>query len=485
MKKCLAFIIFLCCAGEVWGQPTVIWNRTIVGSGDCELSDAVISPTGGYAFVGDDGLSSFDNHYPFIGFVSASGDCVWTRRCDTLLYDEITAIANGSNSNFVLAGTRYDSSCGTYYRATSEGMLTYRSRIHSAGRVQIASLVPATGGNFVACGYRRNGGSDPGWGMLAIKLNINGDTIWTTDFRPSLWYLSESKRIIPTHTGGYMILGFTRNSAAPLLRSDFYLGKLNENGSLLWARTYGDTTVDNEGEAICETNDGGFLLVGNTSRPGFPLCSIRIIRINSDGSIVWNRVLPINYARYPWAQDVTQAWNGGWVIAGSIDAPNLSGRNYLLIGISDSGDTTWTVEYNSGGDGNVMRILPAIDDGYVLAAKVLGNGFTRHSIQLLRISRETSISSEPELLTTKEIISAFPNPFNSTTTLKFSLPSFTNILELTVYDVLGREVLRKDLHPAVQSFEYRLDASGWGSGVYLVCAQTLQEQVMQKILLLK
>jgi hypothetical protein len=82
-------------------------------------------------------------------------------------------------------------------------------------------------------------------------------------------------------------------------------------------------------------------------------------------------------------------------------------------------------------------------------------------------------------------LSCFPNPFNSTATLKFSLPSFANSVELAVYDVLGREVLRKELHPAAQSFEYRLNASGWGSGVYIVFARAGQNVARQKLMLLR
>jgi hypothetical protein len=82
-------------------------------------------------------------------------------------------------------------------------------------------------------------------------------------------------------------------------------------------------------------------------------------------------------------------------------------------------------------------------------------------------------------------IAVYPNPFNSTTTIKLELPSYAQRVDLTFYNLEGREVLRTELHPAGSSFEYRLDASAWSSGVYLLRAQSQNYSAMQKLLLLK
>ncbi|MBL0061072.1 MAG: T9SS type A sorting domain-containing protein [bacterium] len=59
-----------------------------------------------------------------------------------------------------------------------------------------------------------------------------------------------------------------------------------------------------------------------------------------------------------------------------------------------------------------------------------------------------------------------PNPFNPTTTLSFSWPNLS-LVELTVYDVLGRVVMSHQLgmlnagvHDVV------VDGAEWSSGVY-------------------
>ncbi|MCX8010496.1 MAG: T9SS type A sorting domain-containing protein [Ignavibacteria bacterium] len=62
----------------------------------------------------------------------------------------------------------------------------------------------------------------------------------------------------------------------------------------------------------------------------------------------------------------------------------------------------------------------------------------------------------------------FPNPFNSSTTIKFSIPK-SAFITLKVYDVLGREVatlVEKILTPGLHNFEFRIPNSTLSSGVY-------------------
>jgi len=61
----------------------------------------------------------------------------------------------------------------------------------------------------------------------------------------------------------------------------------------------------------------------------------------------------------------------------------------------------------------------------------------------------------------------YPNPFSRATTLAFGLPSDAEV-EVRVFDVLGREVLRV-MPEAMTSGSHtlRLDAAGWASGVYV------------------
>jgi len=78
-----------------------------------------------------------------------------------------------------------------------------------------------------------------------------------------------------------------------------------------------------------------------------------------------------------------------------------------------------------------------------------------------------------------------PNPFNLTTTLRFSL-SQASIVKLKLFDVLGRTARQMDLsvqEPGEHSV--RLDASDLASGVYFVHLRAQGQSLTKKVLLLK
>ena len=82
-------------------------------------------------------------------------------------------------------------------------------------------------------------------------------------------------------------------------------------------------------------------------------------------------------------------------------------------------------------------------------------------------------------------ISAYPNPFNPTTTLSFTLPSGGNV-SLTVYDVSGREVITLlDGYKSTGSHAVTFDAKNLTSGVYFARLEAGEFRQTRKILLVK
>jgi enterochelin esterase family protein len=79
----------------------------------------------------------------------------------------------------------------------------------------------------------------------------------------------------------------------------------------------------------------------------------------------------------------------------------------------------------------------------------------------------------------------YPNPFNPVTTIRFEVP-FSQHVELSVFDMLGREVkvLYNDIAPAgIVTVDFR--AEGLASGVYFYRLKTQDFVISKKLLLLK
>ncbi len=79
----------------------------------------------------------------------------------------------------------------------------------------------------------------------------------------------------------------------------------------------------------------------------------------------------------------------------------------------------------------------------------------------------------------------YPNPFNPVTTIRFEVP-FSQHVELSVFDMLGREVkvLYNDEAPAgIVTVDF--NAAGLSSGVYFYRLKTENFNASKKLLLLK
>ena len=83
------------------------------------------------------------------------------------------------------------------------------------------------------------------------------------------------------------------------------------------------------------------------------------------------------------------------------------------------------------------------------------------------------------------IVSVYPNPFNPTTTIEFSISSDTNV-SIMVYDVKGKLVdsLSNDNYNAGYH-TITWDATMYGSGIYFVKMITANTTSTQKIILIK
>jgi hypothetical protein len=98
--------------------------------------------------------------------------------------------------------------------------------------------------------------------------------------------------------------------------------------------------------------------------------------------------------------------------------------------------------------------------------------------------QETSISEQP-LPITYNLSSPYPNPFNPTTTIEFSLPQ-SEIVSMKVYDLKGRlvETLLNDFYN-MGNHTITWDGSHQSSGMYFVRLESGEFIQIRKVVLVK
>ena len=147
----------------------------------------------------------------------------------------------------------------------------------------------------------------------------------------------------------------------------------------------------------------------------------------------------------------------------------------------DSTDTTWT----PGEGSRPIRIAKGIgivrqfifnDGDYWLQGAII-NG--------VKFGTITDVKEEKLIIPTNLKVEAYPNPFNSTVTLKLSLPR-SGFTEVSLYNILGQKIktILEEYKPS-GSYSIKYNADNLSSGVYLLMLRQNQFISQQKIILLK
>jgi len=97
----------------------------------------------------------------------------------------------------------------------------------------------------------------------------------------------------------------------------------------------------------------------------------------------------------------------------------------------------------------------------------------------------TDVEEHPEIPPAVALDANYPNPFNPTTTIRYTLPE-ASAVRLVVHDLLGRVVtVLVDAHQPSGEYRVALDASAWASGPYFYTLETPRQHRTRMMVLLQ
>jgi hypothetical protein len=155
-----------------------------------------------------------------------------------------------------------------------------------------------------------------------------------------------------TNSGDYILLGTTEYYGNGL--KDIYLVKIDANGTVLWERTYGGSDQD-EGFAVEVTNDNGYILVGSTMSFASGSVDVILIKTGFYGDSLWSKTFtgisnPSFHNFSLKGYDVKQTSDDGYLISGSYAAMPVGGGNndykLFLIKTDSNGTEQWRKLYD-------------------------------------------------------------------------------------------------------------------------------------------
>jgi len=229
-----------------------------------------------------------------------------------------------------------------------------------------------TDGGYIIVGWTN--GSFTGNGVYLIKINSVGDTLWSKTYGGPALMTDAGYEVQQTNDGGYVIIGNTNNY--PSSGRSIYLIKTNAFGDTMLTKSYHASIYD-DGYSIQQTNDGGFIIGGTTFNGITNL--IYMIKLKSNFDTAWtktyNDTLTIDsYNAYAYIQ---QTIDGGYIIAGGDQA-------VYMVKTDSIGNTLWSKTYDGSHNDEAQEVHQTTDGGYILVGSTNSFGGGQTDVLLIK-----------------------------------------------------------------------------------------------------
>jgi hypothetical protein len=322
-------------------------------------------------------------------------------------------------------------------------------------------------GGYIVAGFIFWGGYSQ---CCLLKVDSLGNSVWQ-----QAYFIGEGGRISSvqqTADGGFIAAGLVHFAMGCW---DYCLIKADASGDSTWVKVYGRPGDPDEVYAVAQTADGGYILTG---------LYFWTVRTDQNGDTLWTRYY--GGGEIGCAFSIQQTTDGGFLLAGFVDPLYEDEGQFYIVKTDDYGNSMWEVEYGGDGREHCYDAVQTDDGGYMAAGYTGSFGAGNHDVWIVKFESETSVPGIVERIPAGISLSNnYPNPFNSTTIIEFSLDRPQSV-NLAVYDMLGREIktLLNEKKPAGKH-RILFDASSLPSGVYFYRLQTGNEVETKRMVLLK
>ncbi|MBI4931371.1 MAG: gliding motility-associated C-terminal domain-containing protein [Bacteroidetes bacterium] len=146
-----------------------------------------------------------------------------------------------------------------------------------------------------------------------------------------------------TTDGGYIVNARVTTSKLNADCENAYLIKTDPNGIMQWSRTYAGSACE-EGLAVIQTNNGGYLLAGETRSFGNGYFDLFLLNTNNAGAMQWTKTYGEFNGESAWA--IQQTTDGGYAAFGYTNDFTVNGYfDYYFVKLDAVGNHQWSKTY--------------------------------------------------------------------------------------------------------------------------------------------
>lgn len=338
--------------------PSTLWTRSFGGDGHDYLNCLQLTSDGGFIGTGythtfgagaaDFWLLKFDEQ----------GHQIWMQTYGGPDHDYAYCVRQTSDDCFIIAGRTKSFGTpavfdGWLVKADAEGNELWSHTYGSGLNQEIRCVIQTADNGFLLAGSE-SVPSPANEDIMLIKTDYEGNVVWTHfiegDLVDNLIY-----DVQQCSDGNYIMTGYS----AP----NICLIKADTLGNVLWWQNFDD--VQGHGKSVRETADGGFILTGDAFSLSGDVGAAFLFKTDPDGDIEWHRFFGGEDEETGECVQLTQ--DGGYILTGQTRS---LGNQYdiFVIKTDADGDPQWSQTYfDYGSSDQASWVLQTPDDGYILA----------------------------------------------------------------------------------------------------------------------
>jgi len=415
----------------------ITFERTYGGPDYEEGQSVAQTEDGGYVIVGYTQSYGQGERDFYLVRTDQYGDTLWTRTYGGSEFDEASAVAQTEDGGLIIVG--YTTSFGVsgrevYLVKTDSNGDTLWTRLKGGwADDQGRSVIQTSDGGYIIAGFTDSYGAGQ-TDVYLVKTDSMGHTVWEWTYGGAGDDYGRS--VLQTSDGGYVIGGSTGSYGAGSF--DFYLIKTDASGDTLWTRTYGGSDGD-WGSSVALTDDGGYLVTGQTFSFGAGNNDIYLVKTNGLGDTLWTRTY--GGSQYDLGASSLQTGDGGYIITGYTESFGAGDSDVALIKADSLGNTTFNRTFGDSIDERGWSVALASDGGYVVGGATRSFGAGEYDFYLIKTDPEGRVHvtggySELAQPVCCYVGQSYPNPFRASTTVSYGLPGVQRVT-VTVYDIRG------------------------------------------------
>jgi Zn-dependent protease len=256
----------------------------------------------------------------------------------------------------------------------------WQSTYGAAGSDVGYNAVQTADGGYLVIGVTKSfgNGSYDAW---LLKLDDQGRMVWNRTYGGSGgdWLYG----IATATDGNFLLVGATNSMGAGGF--DVWLVKVNGNGDAIWSRTYGSAYND-AGFSVAPLANGGCAVAGYRGVASGE-ADFLILRADADGNPVWERMY--HHGVQDWCKAITATSDGGLAASGWTQAAIGSKAQAYLLKVDVNGDIQWGHAYGrTDGDSYSYGVMQTEDGDYLLSGHTNAIGVGGMEFYLVRTGKD-------------------------------------------------------------------------------------------------